>query len=129
MRVLGLKPVLRVGSCIGEGSCLKTAKSQRNRMQAKEPGRIETWSPDGSFLLLPAEENKVMGDENKISIQNLEDTKRNEDTTNKNDIVDVESLKADAEINEVKQMPPSLITSTPAPNKPAKRRITPMAID
>ncbi|KAM7517893.1 hypothetical protein LguiB_016855 [Lonicera macranthoides] len=110
-----------------------------------------SWSPTGKYVALSSqdgyctlvefendelgppvsfsEENKVMGDENKISIQNLEDTKRNEDTTNKNDIVDVESLKADAEINEVKQMPPSLITSTPAPNKPAKRRITPMAID
>ncbi|KAM7513788.1 hypothetical protein LguiA_003371 [Lonicera macranthoides] len=109
-----------------------------------------SWSPTGKYVALSSQdgyctlvefendelgppvsfsENKVMGDENKISIQNLEDTKRNEDTTNKNDIVDVESLKADAEINEVKQMPPSLITSTPAPNKPAKRRITPMAID
>uniref|UniRef100_A0A5B6ZEH2 CAF-1 p60 homolog n=1 Tax=Davidia involucrata TaxID=16924 RepID=A0A5B6ZEH2_DAVIN len=108
------------------------------------------WSPNGKYLALSSqdgyctlvefekdelgfpislsEEKKVMGDDNNKPVQKS-DEMGIEATTN-NSIVGADSRKAEAEAEKIegKQASPSSI-STPIPNKPAKRRITPMAID
>ncbi|CAK9162540.1 unnamed protein product [Ilex paraguariensis] len=102
------------------------------------------WSPAGRYLAVSSqdgyctlvefeddelgspvplsEEKKVMGDDSKSPAQKPKDMEI-EATTNRNDNVDVE-----AENKEMKQATPSLV-NTPLLNNPAKRRITPMAID
>lgn len=72
------------------------------------------------------EEKKVVSDENKNPIQKPEDMVI--DATTNDGVVAVDSTKSEAGKNEGKQASPSS-TSTPISNKPAKRRITPMAID
>ncbi|GMY12432.1 chromatin assembly factor 1 subunit FAS2 [Fagus crenata] len=106
------------------------------------------WSPDGRYLALSSqdgyctllefeheelgspvslsEEKKVVSDENKNPIQKPEDMVI--DATTNDGVVAVDSTKSEAGKNEGKQASPSS-TSTPISNKPAKRRITPMAID
>lgn len=72
------------------------------------------------------EEKKVVSDENKNPIQKPEDMVI--DAITNDGVVAVDSTKSEAGKNEGKQASPSS-TSTPISNKPAKRRITPMAID
>nr|UUJ75367.1 WD40 transcription factor [Juglans regia] len=105
-----------------------------------------TWSPEGRYLALSSqdgyctllefehdelgspislsEETKVTGDENRGPVQKREEMII--DATRSN--VAAESTKSEPGKNEGKLASPSS-TSTPISNKPAKRRITPMAID
>uniref|UniRef100_A0A5B6ZBT3 CAF-1 p60 homolog n=1 Tax=Davidia involucrata TaxID=16924 RepID=A0A5B6ZBT3_DAVIN len=108
------------------------------------------WSPNGKYLALSSqdgyctlvefeeeelgspislsEEKKVTGDENNKPAQKQDDI--GIEATRNSGIVGADSGKAEAEAEKIegKQASPSSI-STPIPNKPAKRRITPMAID
>ncbi|XP_039067099.1 chromatin assembly factor 1 subunit FAS2-like [Hibiscus syriacus] len=109
------------------------------------------WSPDGSFLLVPAGSYKISSSETikttcvfsrkdlssfflEPKAMNIENT--NSTAQNPGDmVVEVDDpVTADdkmsecAEKSEGKQASP-IIANTPISNKPAKRRITPMAID
>lgn len=105
-----------------------------------------SWSPDGRYLALSSqdgyctlleferdelgspifvpEEKKIVSDENSGAVEKPEDTVI--DAT-RNDVV-ANGTTSEAGENEVKQASPTSI-STPVPNKPAKRRITPMAVE
>ncbi|KAK3007256.1 hypothetical protein RJ639_016239 [Escallonia herrerae] len=107
-----------------------------------------SWSPTGKCLALSSQdgyctlvefddnelgspislsEKKVLSNGNKIPLQKPEEMATIEAATNKTDIVG-DSKKAEVQKSDGEQASPSLV-STPVPNKPAKRRITPMAID
>ncbi|GFY87529.1 transducin/WD40 repeat-like superfamily protein [Actinidia rufa] len=74
-----------------------------------------------------SEGKKAVGDESKSPVQKSEDTPMVEVTMNKG-IISADNEKAEAVENEGKQ-PLAIPVITPTQNKPAKRRITPMAID
>ncbi|KAE8718098.1 Chromatin assembly factor 1 subunit FAS2 [Hibiscus syriacus] len=82
------------------------------------------WSPDGSFLLVPAEPKAM-------NIENTNSTAQNpgDMVVEVDDPVTADDKMSEcAEKSEGKQASP-IIANTPISNKPAKRRITPMAID
>ncbi|KAK3002965.1 hypothetical protein RJ639_019556 [Escallonia herrerae] len=79
------------------------------------------------FIFDGSKEKKVLSNGNKIPLQKPEEMATIEAATNKTDIVG-DSKNAEVKKSDGKQASPSLV-STPVPNKPAKRRITPMAID
>lgn len=105
------------------------------------------WSPDGCYLALSSqdgyctllkfepdelglpislsEEKRAMVDEDKSPVQKLEDLITSGTRT---DSMATDSTESEAKKNEEKQVSPSS-KSIPKSNKPAKRRITPMAID
>ncbi|KAF5745140.1 Transducin/WD40 repeat-like superfamily protein isoform 1 [Tripterygium wilfordii] len=107
-----------------------------------------SWSPNARFLALSSqdgycsllefdkdalgspvpfsEEKKVIFDEKKSPVQKPENMMI--DTSANDGPVAVESNKLEGEMNKGKQASPTS-TVTPTTNKPAKKRITPMAID
>ncbi|KAK9292780.1 hypothetical protein L1049_020760 [Liquidambar formosana] len=108
------------------------------------------WSPTANYLALSSQdgyctlvefengelgspislsgEKKITGDENKSSVQKPEDMVIEIETTTSDGVAAADSTKMEVERNEGKQAPPSS-TSSAISNKPAKRRITPMAIN
>ncbi|KAF5458005.1 hypothetical protein F2P56_022072 [Juglans regia] len=107
-----------------------------------------TWSPDGRYLALSSQDGyctilefehdelglpislsegkKVMVDENQGPVQKLEDMVIDE--TRREFVVAADSTKSESGENERKLASPSS-TTIPISNKPAKRRVTPLAID
>lgn len=111
-----------------------------------------SWSPSGKYLavssqdgyctlvelesdelglpVILSEDKKAVHNENKTPVQKPEDMGKKVEarTAKKSEIDGVDGGKAAVHINEMNQAPSSAM-NTPAANKPAKRRITPMAID
>ncbi|KAK2980375.1 hypothetical protein RJ640_014548 [Escallonia rubra] len=110
----------------------RTCRIYVNKPQAKTKG-IEKMNYVCQHVITKAEpqmtedSKKVLSNGNKIPLQKPEEMATIEAATNKTDIVG-DSKKAEVKKSDGEQASPSLV-STPVPNKPAKRRITPMAID
>ncbi|XP_052197690.1 chromatin assembly factor 1 subunit FAS2 [Diospyros lotus] len=111
-----------------------------------------TWSPTGKYLALSSQDGyctlvefendelgtpvsegkKVVGEESDISSQKAEDTGIREVTDNGIRTVDTNAAPAPAaavKIEEQQQPSSASPAATPSQSRPAKRRITPMAID
>ena len=73
------------------------------------------------------EQKKIAGDESSCPVEKPEDMEIEE--TPKDAPVEANNEKIEAEKNEGKQTSTSSTSTPPTGNKPAKRRITPIAID
>ncbi|PON72470.1 Guanine nucleotide-binding protein, beta subunit [Parasponia andersonii] len=106
------------------------------------------WSSDARYLALSSQDNyctlvefendelgsPILSEQNKIRDESQSPIQKPEDmaidVTPENDSVAANDMRSEAEEKEGKQIsPPSSTSTPPIVNKPAKRRITPMAID
>ena len=110
----------------------KKVKDEKKNPVQKPKDMVIDLTTNGSVVAVDSTKRKAGNNEgkqespNKNPVQNPEDMVIDE-TTN-DSVVTVDSTKPEEGNNEGKQVPPSS-ASTPVSTKPAKRRITPIAID